>query len=89
MALFVKVIRKISKKLVDIQKAAIDADLPAAPIPDSNANTTNQTQKWKPVEANLEDELQEAGDEVTRGLREKQREVIDSLDLTQYVLFLS
>lgn len=36
---------------------------------------------WKPVEITLEDELNEAGDKVTSAMREKQREMIDSLDL--------
>lgn len=73
---------------MDIQKAAIDAELPEAPVPASTSNTAGETQKWKPVEGNIDDELKEAGDEVTRGLREKQREIIDSLDLTQCVSFL-
>ena len=35
------------------------------------------------VKQSLEEELGEAGDEVTRGLREKQRAMIDSLDLSK------
>lgn len=39
--------------------------------------------QWKPVETTVEDELNEAGDEATKALREKQREMIDSLDLNK------
>ena len=85
LALFVKIIRKITKQLVDIQKAAISAELPDASatvksqLGADGASASENT--WKPVEMTLEDELNEAGDEVTAALREKQRAMIDSLDL--------
>lgn len=75
-------IKKISKRLLDIQKAAISAEIPeqsAAPrIVADGAGTS-----WKPMETSLADELAEAGDDATRALREKQREMIDSLDLSK------
>ncbi|KAH7909573.1 GNAT acetyltransferase 2-domain-containing protein [Hygrophoropsis aurantiaca] len=89
LALFVKVIRKISKQLVDIQKAAIGADIPVAP-PASNSRTDGSGDTvmtdWKPVETTVEEELNEAGDEVSKTLREKQREMIDSLDLSKFAI---
>ncbi|KAG5643732.1 hypothetical protein DXG03_009722 [Asterophora parasitica] len=87
LALFVKVIRKIGKRLVDLQKAAISADLP-----DASSNVTRDTVQgpkatdWQPVPSSLEDELNEAGDEATSALREKQREMIDALDLKRYAI---
>lgn len=82
LALLVKVIRKISKHLVDIQKAAIRAELPDASVAAASRVETGQAPTdWKPVAVSLEDELNEAGDEVTTALRERQREMIDSLDL--------
>ena len=83
LALFVKVIRKISKRLIDIQKAAIGASIPQAPAPAIAAPRveTAKTDSWKPVERSLDDELTEAGNDATKALREKQREMIDSLDL--------
>ncbi|RDB21639.1 RNA cytidine acetyltransferase [Hypsizygus marmoreus] len=85
LALFVKVIRKISKRLVDIQKAAISAELPD--VSAKSASSQGPTSmNWKPVAVSLEDELNEAGDEVTSALREKQREMIDSLDLQKYAI---
>ncbi|KXN84178.1 UPF0202 protein KRE33 [Leucoagaricus sp. SymC.cos] len=101
LALFVKVIKKISKCLVDIQKAAISVELPASINPSSRVNdvtlddeTEGEGEKqkrgggeaWKTVSAALEEELNEAGDEATRGLREKQREMIDALDLRKYAI---
>jgi N-acetyltransferase 10 len=79
LALFVKVARKISKKLVDIQKAAISAQMPDAPVP--LAGGGGAVADWEPVGASLEEELTEAGREVTSELRERQREMIDALDL--------
>lgn len=88
LALFVKSIRKISKRLMDIKKSALEAELPPPP----NVNGTGDQrsikaaetlEKMKPVEVTINDELREAGDEVTRELREKQREMINSLDLSK------
>jgi N-acetyltransferase 10 len=80
LALFVKVIRKISKRLVDLQKAAISAELPDASAKATTSQGPTST-NWQPVATSLEDELNEAGDEATTALREKQREMIDALDL--------
>jgi len=79
------VIRKITKHLVDIQKASIGADIPLAPTTMiSRADDGGEKpMQWKPVETTVEDELNEAGDEATKALREKQREMIDSLDLNK------
>ncbi|KAF8074167.1 GNAT acetyltransferase 2-domain-containing protein [Lyophyllum atratum] len=83
LALFVKVVRKISKRLVDLQKAAISAELPQ---PSANAIQGPKATDWQPVTTSLEDELNEAGDEATTALREKQREMIDALDLGKYAI---
>jgi N-acetyltransferase 10 len=67
---------------VDIQKAAISAELPDASATRIGADGAPAVESaWKPVETTLEDELNEAGDEATAALREKQRAMIDSLDL--------
>lgn len=90
LALFVKSIRKISKRLMDIQKSAFEAELPPAPAVDGTGDrrtlkVAEALEKMKPVEVTIDDELREAGSEVARELREKQREMINSLDLSQYV----
>ncbi|EIN12992.1 DUF699-domain-containing protein [Punctularia strigosozonata HHB-11173 SS5] len=83
LALFVKIVRKISKRLQDIQKAAISAELPAAV---SNGPRIQSNGAAEPVESKLQEELEEAGREVTSALREKQRAMIDSLDLSKYAI---
>ena len=90
LALFAKSIRKISKRLTDIQKSALEAELPSAPTLDGTGDqrtlkAAEALEKMKPVEITIDDELREAGNEVTRELREKQREMINSLDLSKYV----
>ncbi|EIW59415.1 DUF699-domain-containing protein [Trametes versicolor FP-101664 SS1] len=87
LALFVKVIKKISKRLLDVQKAAISAQMPDARAADALALTRTDADgakaAWKPLETSLEDELAEAGGEAARALREKQRAMIDALDLSK------
>ena len=97
LALFGKLIKKLSKRLLDIQKAAISATIPEASsskaarasgegaVKDTDKNEDAPATSWKPVAAALDDELKEAGDEATRLLKEKQRQMIDSLDLTKCV----
>ncbi|KZT09262.1 DUF699-domain-containing protein [Laetiporus sulphureus 93-53] len=85
LALFVKVVKKMSKRLLDIQKSAISAEMPEEPAASRLDGTENGT-NWKPVETSLEDELKDAGNEVTEALREKQRAMIDSLDLSKYAI---
>lgn len=78
-------IKKISKRLLDVQKAAISAQIPDAQAARAVARTDADGKKaeWKPLETSLEDELEEAGDEAARALREKQRAMIDALDLSK------
>ena len=87
LALFGKLIRKLSKRLQDVQKAAIGATIPEAPskllAAQEQDGERSAATTWKPVETSLDDELQEAGSEATKALREKQRQMIDSLDLSK------
>jgi len=81
LALFAKIVRKISKHLIDVQKAAISAT-----IPDRSAGPRVGDESWRPVQEAVDQELNEAGNEVTSALREKQRAIIDSLDLRKYAI---
>lgn len=83
LALFGKLVRKLSKRLQDVQKVAVEASLPEAPRALPAAGADAEDGAWKPVAARLADELDAAGDEATRALREKQREMIDALDLSK------
>lgn len=87
LALFVKVIRKLSKAMQDTLKQEIAATIPdatdrTAMAPQSDG-ATGTASTFKPPQRVLEDELTEEGDEVTRRMREHQRELINSLDLDQ------
>ncbi|KAH7885613.1 GNAT acetyltransferase 2-domain-containing protein [Phlebopus sp. FC_14] len=103
LALFGKLIRKISKRLMDIQKEAIGADIPVAPAHSSGKQhrdgsendgaedvdgdkLESTTLARKPIETSIEDELDEAGDEAALVLREKQRAMLDALDLSKYAI---
>jgi N-acetyltransferase 10 len=84
LALFVKLIRKISGNLQEIQKAAISATIPArVPSQDGASTTISLVVDAERGLKTMEAELETAGDEVTATLREKQRAMIDSLNLSQ------
>ena len=85
LALFVKVVRKISKRLVDIQKAAIGASIPKVAVAPTSrvVGERNAKTDWTPIGTSLDEELTQAGNGATNALREKQREMIDSLDLNK------
>jgi N-acetyltransferase 10 len=81
MAMFVKVIKKTCTAFRDIQKAAIEKELPKEP---KMNGVSNGTEKFAPLEQELNEDLEEAGNEAVFALREKQRELINSLDLQKY-----
>jgi N-acetyltransferase 10 len=90
LALFMKIIRKIETHLDSLVKGAIEADMPdprVVGVSVDNASGVHDDEvvdkKFVALEANLEDELEEGGDEALRELRAKQRELIDSLPLDQ------
>jgi len=101
LALFSKVIRKVTKRLQDVQKAAITAELADSGTSTSQMMTERQT-PWQAMtersEANVDAAVNEAvreSDDVpenrpeseeTRVFREKQREMIQSLDLSKYAI---
>ncbi|ETW81501.1 hypothetical protein HETIRDRAFT_64813 [Heterobasidion irregulare TC 32-1] len=90
LALFVKLIRKITTKLQDIQKAAISASIPDAstqpPITGSRVIGEGLQLQSEQAVKGMEAELNEAGGEVTNALREKQRAMIDALDISRFAI---
>ncbi|GAA99312.1 uncharacterized protein L969DRAFT_93775 [Mixia osmundae IAM 14324] len=83
LALFVKCMRKLSKALDDIQKHQIEATLNEE-LP--SASQANGRLAFEPVKQDLAEELNDEGNEVVRQLRDEQREVINSLDLSKYAI---
>ncbi|KAJ6606812.1 GNAT acetyltransferase 2-domain-containing protein [Mycena sp. CBHHK59/15] len=86
LALFSKVIRKVTKRLVGIQKAAIGADIPDPSNPSSRATGDTSAKSWAPIATSLEEELDEAGAGEISKEKQRQREMIDSLDLKKYAI---
>ena len=66
--------------MIDIQKAAIKAQIPEASSSVLDALPIRQEQ-GENVTATLDKELEDAGKEVESSMNERQREMLDSLDL--------
>lgn len=66
--------------MLDIQKAAISAQIPEASsiVLDTLPIRRDQDEN---VTASLDKELEDAGKEVTSSMKERQRQMLDSLDL--------
>ncbi|KAG8159835.1 hypothetical protein KVR01_010472 [Diaporthe batatas] len=90
LAMFIKILRKITTHFSSVVSGAYDAEMPKTDIGVSRENATGVhddeivDSKFQPLEKNLEEELDEEGDEALKEVRRKQRELIDSLPLDQY-----
>jgi N-acetyltransferase 10 len=82
MAMFIKVIKKVSTAFREIEKSALEEEIPHEP---QGNGVTNEDERFLPLEQSLDDEMEEAGNEVVSALKEKQHELINSLDLQKYV----
>ncbi|ORX58725.1 DUF699-domain-containing protein [Hesseltinella vesiculosa] len=94
MALFVKIIRKFSQTFTDIHGQAIveEEEELAAEKKKNSSQDGNRSKRdvaddsaWKPLD-NMDEDLEQAGDQVLNDLKQKQREMIDTLDLTKYAI---
>ena len=94
LALFAKMIRKVSTFFTDAEKAAVEADIPheqtkvkkkvALPTePNSTPKIINYSDDWEPYGQSLKDDLEEAGNDAMGEVRAKQRELLSSLDLSK------
>ncbi|RKP09881.1 putative nucleolar ATPase Kre33 [Thamnocephalis sphaerospora] len=97
LAMFVKVLRKCSAYFRDILAQAVDAELPAVDggKKTKNSDVDESSSKaqprsltddaaWQPLEETLDDDLDEEGRAQMRAVREKQRAMLDAMDLSQY-----
>jgi N-acetyltransferase 10 len=90
LALFVKVMRKVTRALRDVQKSALAAEIPMEE-PEVQRNVAEDeedggqqgTKDWRPMATTVEEDLEEVVDEETKRARAMQRELIDSIDLTK------
>lgn len=91
LALFVKIIRKMSQYFAKVEAKAYEETVPALKAKKSIEDGSSKRdaaddEAWKPLKEDLEADLDKAGDEVMDELKSKQRELIDSLDLTKYAI---
>lgn len=90
LALFAKVIRKIANALQDIQKAQISAEMALPKATPSEQREEDQEPQPAGTNSVPGDEgdkaTEEQRDDRDTALREKQREMIQSLDLSKYAI---
>ncbi|KAF7553611.1 hypothetical protein G7Z17_g3514 [Cylindrodendrum hubeiense] len=91
LAMFIKILRKVTSHFGTLVSAAVDAELPKPEllgVSRENASGAHDDEivddRFAPLTTTLEEELDEGGDEALKVLRQKQRELIDSLPLDQY-----
>lgn len=87
LAMFLKVVRKVSTHFRAIVEGAVADTLPAQQAPPtediSSAHDNVPSDRFKPLDQSLDDELKESGQQVSDELKEKQRALIDALPLDQ------
>ncbi|POS85220.1 DUF699-domain-containing protein [Erysiphe pulchra] len=91
LAMFIKIIRKISSYFASMVKNGHMESLPerkqiGVSRADANAALDDEVvdTQFVALEQDLEEELEEGGDEIMKELKEKQRELINALPLDQY-----
>ena len=85
LAMFVKIVRKVSAHFRRILEGAVEEIIPQSNIAaEEDGMDVEQTKKHDPLQSNLDEELREGGEEVDKELKEKQRALIDALPLDKY-----
>ncbi|KAI9806904.1 MAG: killer toxin resistant protein [Piccolia ochrophora] len=93
LAMFVKIVRKVSSHFRTLVEGAVADTLPseaaAAPLAPSDAHDIDPAaaaadDRFAPLQQSLSSELAEGGSDALSALREKQRALIDALPLEQY-----
>jgi N-acetyltransferase 10 len=90
MAMFVKIVRKAAKAFRCIIEGAIEETMPGVMEVDDDDEANGdvidgaQQQRFKPLEQNLQEELDEGGDEALKEERARARDLIDALPLHKY-----
>ncbi|OAA37681.1 hypothetical protein NOR_07058 [Metarhizium rileyi] len=93
LAMFIKIIRKVTAHFGTLVSDSVEAELPRTAnlgVSRENASGAHDDEvvenRFKPLTTSLDDELEEGGDEAVKALRQKQKELIDSLPLDQYAI---
>ncbi|KAL8945931.1 MAG: hypothetical protein Q9222_007602, partial [Ikaeria aurantiellina] len=87
LAMFVKIVRKVSKHFRALTEGRIAETLPPLPeVKENGIHEDEEEARTVPVLKDLDEELREGGEQVDRELKEKQRALIDALPLDKYEL---
>lgn len=92
LALFVKIVKKFSQYFSKIETKAYEEETPkfvsSKKIEEGDGAKRDVADEdaWKPLTEDVDEDLEEAGNEVLDDLKAKQRELIDSLDLSKYAI---
>ncbi|KAG6025609.1 hypothetical protein E4U40_002585 [Claviceps sp. LM458 group G5] len=93
LAMFIKMLRKVTTYFGSLVSDAASASLPQVNtlgVSRADASAAHDDEivddRFVPLETSLDEELEEGGDEALRALKEKQRELIDSLPLDEYAI---
>jgi N-acetyltransferase 10 len=90
LAMFIKIMKKLSNHFAALVTGALEAEMPRRDIGVSREDADGAHDdevvdtRFQPLEEDLEEELEEGGDEAMKALKEKQRELIDALPLERY-----
>ena len=87
LAMFIKIIRKAANYFRSLLSESISATLPAENAGKRGGTMTSTDEMgsaFKPLDQSLQDDLDEAGKEAMTAYREKQKELINSIDLSKF-----
>ena len=84
LAMFVKIVRKVSAHFRRLLEGAVVETLPQPTHPAEEADDEEETKRYAPLTTTLDDELRSGGNAVNAELKEKQRALIDALPLDKY-----
>lgn len=90
LAMFIKIIRKVANHFRILLTESIAATLPTEDAGKRKAITATEDGEgqdgFKPLEQSLQDDLDEGGKEVMAAFREKQKDLINSMDLSKFAI---
>ncbi|GLI78515.1 N-acetyltransferase 10 [Penicillium ochrochloron] len=90
LAMFLKIMRKMSTHFRGLVEGAVADTMPAernsVPAPSAAHDDAVVEDRFKPLETGLEDELRDGAEEIDQEMREKQRALIDALPLDKYAI---
>lgn len=87
MAMFAKIVRKFSTYFRNILSQSIEESMPALEDEDvQEMEGTKEHIDYEAIEQQLEDDLEEAGNDAVNELKSRQRELINNLNLNKYAI---